>query len=142
MTLEYFGRSKHKRDPISFGLPIYDGRRGDETLCDEHAGFQPHDIARAPMILRRGVGAGLVGEVLKQGVPTIIWGVADSGWIFEARITNLATPEYHGYPVRPSEAIAEVVYRRYRAWADTEGEAADKRAAWACRMLYGFRDDL
>jgi hypothetical protein len=141
-TLQYVGRSKHKRDPISFGLPTFGGRRGDEMLCDEHAGFQPRDIAQAPTIPRRGVSAGLVGDVVKQGVPTIIWGVADTGWIFEARITNLVTHEYHGYPVRPGEAIAELVFRRFRAWAELEGGAADRRAAGACHMLYGFRDDL
>ena len=40
----YNGISKHKAEPLRFGLPPYQGRRGDETLCDRHAGFEPDDL--------------------------------------------------------------------------------------------------
>ena len=44
-------------------------------------------------MIRRGLQAGLIGKGCR-----IIWAVADNGWIFEGRRTNVATNEYHGYP--------------------------------------------
>ena len=45
----------------------------------------------------------------------------------------LGTNEYHGYPVRPSEAIAELVYKRFSAWAIAHGNPQDQQAARACK---------
>ena len=87
----YVGSSKHKRNPHLFGLRPSNGKRGDETLCDEHAGFAPDDMQSVSAMLQRGLRAGLVGG-------RVIWAVADNGWIFEARLTNVVTFEYHGYP--------------------------------------------
>lgn len=137
----YNGISKHKAEPIKFGLPIYTGRRGDESLCDQHAGFEPGDWRTIPELLARGIAAGLIGRVEGQGVPTMLWTISDQGWIFEARVTNAGLADYHGYPVRPSESIAEQVYRRFKDWALTRGGDADRLAVVNCRALYGFSDD-
>jgi hypothetical protein len=88
--------------------------------------------------MRRGLRAGLIGHLLPQGRPKILWSVARSGWIFEARLTNAAQAEYHGYPVRPTEAIAEPVFLRFEAWVRSRGEGSDGDAARSCRNLYGF----
>ena len=85
-------------------------------------------------MIRRGLRAGLIGHGNR-----IIWAVADDGWIFEGRLTNVATNEFHGYPVRPSEAIAELVYKRFSSWAITRGTSQDQLAAKACRDRYGFK---
>ena len=53
--------------------------------------------------------------------------------------TNPAQADYHGYPVRPSEAIAAKIYARFREWADAHGTPADKQAAANCAAMYGFR---
>jgi hypothetical protein len=135
---EYRGISKHKAKPLRFGLPLHSGPRGDETLCDEHAGFEPSDLEDARRLLVRGFAAGLVGHVERQGIPTVVWTVSDHGWIFEARVTNAGKAEYHGYPVRPSEAIAEQVFRRFVTWAQTVGSASDRQAAENCQVLYGI----
>lgn len=130
-TVTYRGSPKHKRTPAAFGLPAFRGDRGDATLCDEHANFGPSDMASIQAMIDRGLRAGLIG--------TNLWAVADDGWIFEARVTNSVQAEYHGYPVRPAEPIAELIYRRFRAWADAQGNAADKLAADNCAALYRFR---
>jgi hypothetical protein len=130
-TVNYKGSPKHKRNPTIFGLQPFRGDRGDATLCDEHANFQPANMSETPAMIDRGLRAGLIG--------TNLWAVADDGWIFEARLTNAIQSEYHGYPVRPAEAIAELVYRRFKVWADVEGDDADKRAAENCAALYRFR---
>jgi hypothetical protein len=130
-TVHYEGSPKHKKNPVIFGLEPFRGDRGDATLCDEHASFQPANMAAIPAMIDRGLRAGLIG--------TNIWAVADDGWIFQGSVTNADQGEYHGYPVRPTEAIAEPVYRRFKAWADAEGNAADKQAAENCAALYRFR---
>jgi hypothetical protein len=134
----YGGISKHKASPLRFGLPPYSGPRGDETLCDEHAGFEPADLPDVRRLLVRGIIAGLVGHVERQGIPTILWAVSDHGWIFEARVTNTGQAEYHAYPVHPSEAIAEQVIRSFADWAHVEGADADRRAAENCQVFYGI----
>jgi hypothetical protein len=129
-TVRFAGSSKHKRNPSIFGLEPFRGIRGDATLCDAHANFQPADMVRVPSLIRRGVNAGLVG--------TNVWTVDDNGWIYEAEITNRDHQEYHAYPVRPAESIAEKVYERYVRWAEERGNAADRQAARNCRAFYGF----
>lgn len=135
----YRGIAKHKAHPTEFGLATGSIRRGDATLCDEHAGFDRWAMAGIPQLLRRGIDAGLVGKTLDRGVPTIIWTISGTGWIFEVRLTNVAVFEYNGYPVRPTEAIAEPVYVRFRDWAAGEGTDEDREAATMCKALYGFR---
>jgi hypothetical protein len=132
-TATYQGSPKHKINPHIFNLPPYNGQRGDETLCDAHAGFTPAHMATLPALLERGIEAGLIGA------SDVLWTVADSGWIFEARLTNVDQAEYHGYPVRSSEPIGESVYLRFAAWAEENGTAADKLAATNCKALYGFK---
>jgi hypothetical protein len=130
-SMRYEGSPKHKRNPHLFGLEPYHGERGDETLCDEHAGFVPSDFGRIPRLLDRAQGASLVGN--------FIWTVDDNGWIYELTVTNIGLNQHHGYPLRPSEAIAEKVYCRFRTWAMQHGSPADLTAADACQSFYGFR---
>jgi hypothetical protein len=130
----YAGSSKHKANPHLYGLPPFLGIRGDATLCDTHSGFLPEHMGSIPQMLRRGIQAGLVG----MGGETI-WTVSDTGWIYECRLTNPAQAEYHGYPVRGSEAIGELVYRRFAFWAHSNGGVSDQAVARQCKALYGFR---
>ena len=83
-------------------------------------------------MINRGLQAGLVGD---NG---IIWAVANNGWIYEARVTNIGQNVYHGYPVRSSEPIAELVYRRFTNWAQHHGNQTARRAAENCKELYRF----
>ena len=126
----YEGSPKHKRNPTIFGLEPFNGERGDATLCDDHAGFQPTDMTRVDRLITRGLAARLVG--------TNLWTIDDNGWIYEARITNVDQSTYHAYPVRPTEAIAEPVFQRFAAWAEVGGDALDKRAAQNCAAMYGL----
>ena len=132
-NVRYRGSPKHKLYPHLYGLEPFLGRRGDATLCDRDAGFRPEDMAALPGIIDRALRAGLVGE---HG---ILWAIADNGWIYEARITNAGRSEYHGYPVRSSEAIAQAVYQRFRDWANNQGDERARVAAANCGQLYGFR---
>jgi hypothetical protein len=105
--------AKHKKHPDAYGLKPYEGNQEDTTYCDEHAGFCPGDMPRAPELLRRGIEAGLFGKTIKKGDPGLLWSVDDNGWIYEAQITNPGFAEYHAYPVLPNEAIARKVLMRY-----------------------------
>jgi len=130
-SVSYNGSSKHKQNPHLFGLEPFRGHRGDRTLCDKHASFSPQDIERIPALLQRALRARLVGSH--------VWTVDDNGWIYELVVTNPTSNERHGYPLRPSEAIAEIVYRHFQSWAFENGSETDKAAALACRERYGFR---
>jgi hypothetical protein len=132
-AVRYVGSSKHKANPKIFGLEPYLGKRGDATLCDTHAGFGSVHMSAIPSLLGRGMRAGLLGT------NRMLWTVADSGWIFEARLTNAVHVEYHGYPVRASEPIAEAVYARFSDWAASSGATAERLAATNCQSLYGFK---
>ncbi len=132
-AVNYAGSSKHKRHPHLYNLPPFKGKRGDATLCDGHAGFQPEDMRSIPSLVRRGIRAGLVSE---EG--RIIWAVANDGWMFEFRQTNAMQSEYHGYPLRRTEAIAEPVFRRFAQWAQEQGTQIDHDAAESCQRKYGF----
>lgn len=132
-VVTYGGSSKHKQHPHLFGLAPFNGDRGDSTLCDGHANFRPSDMVKIPELIHRGLKAGLVGK------NHLLWTVGDDGWIFEGRLTNPAQTDYHGYPVRPNEPIAERVYDRFKVWVDIEGDDADKQAALNCAALYGFK---
>ena len=136
--VNYRGSPKHKRHPHLFGLPPYQGARGDESLCDEHAGFAPAHMAAAPKLIERGICAGLISDG-PIGSGRILWTVADTGWIFEARLTNVQQSEYHGYPVRGSEPIACCVYQRFAKWVQQSGTTTEKMAADNCKILYGFK---
>lgn len=125
--------SKHKQNPHLYGLEPFLGTRGDATLCDRDANFQPAHIPLIRPMIHRGLQAGLVGE---NG---IIWAVANNGWIYEGRITNIVQTEYHGYPVRRTEPIAVLVYRRFRDWVQVHGNQLAHQAVQQCKTLYGFR---
>lgn len=126
----YCGSPKHKQNPHIFGLEPFRGNRGDRTLCDSHASFQPSDMARIPVLLDRALRSGLVGSHM--------WTIDDNGWIYELALTNATTSERHGYPLRPSEAIAELVFQHFASWATVNGDDSDRNAVHACRTLYGF----
>lgn len=132
-TVSYEGSSKHKRHPHLFGLPPFDGHRGDATLCDD-AGFEPARMSEVPTLIQRGIRAGLIGHTGR-----ILWTVSNDGWIFEARETNRDTDQFHGYPILPEEAIAQLVFDRFSAWAGAHGSADDRSASDACRLRYDFR---
>ena len=131
--ITYQGSSKHKKNPHRYGLTPFRGSRGDATLCDRDANFQPAHLNTIPQMIERGLEARLVGE---NG---IIWAVADNGWIYEARITNVGQTEYHGYPVRSTEPIAEMVYKRFKEWVNAYGNQMAHQAVEQCKTLYGFR---
>lgn len=125
--------SKHKRHPAAYRLKPYVGEHEDPSYCDEHAGFSPADMARAPDLLKRGIEAGLFGKTKKKGDPGLLWSVDDNGWIYEAQITNPGYAVYHAYPVLPNEAIARKVLLRYNDFVTQQNNpvlTASLAAAW------------
>lgn len=132
-NVTYEGSPKHKQNPRLYGLEPFLGSRGDATLCDRDANFQPEDFAQLNEMIRKGLQAELVGE------NNIFWVVADSGWIYEARVTNIEQFQYHGYPVRDTEPIAELVYQRFAEWVHRYGDQASRLAVQNCKTLYGFK---
>jgi len=113
-TASFAPYSKHKKHPSAYKLQPYEGQDEDPTYCDDHAKFGPEDMTRANDLLKRGILAGLWGDKLAKGNPSLLWTIDDNGWIYEARITNPGYGGYHAYPVLKNEAIARKVLARYR----------------------------
>ena len=113
--------SKHKYHPHAYGLLPYTGGDAERTYCDEHAGFGLADRTRVPTLLERGIHLGLWSERIVDDVPALLWTIDDNGWIYELRITNSVQAEYHGYPVLPGDAFAQVILAHARQIAFTVG---------------------
>ena len=74
--VDYEGYGKHKRNPYLWNLQPYHGDSVDRTYCED-AGFQIGDRPRIPQLLQRGVAAGLFGDLMSQGDPTMLWTIDD-----------------------------------------------------------------
>lgn len=118
----YGGYSKHKFNPTAYKLTPYAGQDVERTYCDAHAKFGKDSFERLPTLLARGVMLGLWSEQNDEGVPSLLWTIDESGWIFELRITNSGQAQYHGYPVLPGDAFARHVLGRAREVLFAEGE--------------------
>lgn len=111
----YAGYAKHKRDPYAWGLEPFHGRAPDRTFCED-SGFGIADQVRIPQLLRRGIDAGLFGDLIRQGDPTMLWTLDDDGWIYELRQTIPGRAVYHGYPLLPTNALGRKVIARFESW--------------------------
>ena len=111
----YRGYGKHKRNPYIWGLDAYHGPAPDRTFCED-AGFELADEPRIEYLLPRGIEAGLLGDMLNKGDPTMLWTIDDNGWIYELRLTTPTQAEYHGFPMRPANAFSQKVIARFAEW--------------------------
>jgi hypothetical protein len=115
---EYEGYGKHKRNPSLWGLAPFHGHAPDRTFCED-AEFLFEHRGRVPQLLQRGIEAGLFGDLISQGDPTMLWTIDDNGWIYELRLTTPSQALYHGYPLRLANAFGRRVIARYGDWLDT-----------------------
>ena len=111
----YAGYAKHKRDPYAWGLEPFRGRAPDRTFCED-SGLGIAAQVRIPQLLRRGIDAGLFGDLIRQGDPTMLWTLDDDGWIYELRQTIPGRAVYHGYPWLPTNALGRKVIARFESW--------------------------
>lgn len=118
----YGAYSKHKFNPTAYKLSPYAGQDEERTYCDAHAKFGKENLNRIPSLLVRGVMLGLWSDQNSGDVPSLLWTLDESGWIFELRITNPGQAQYHGYPVLPADAFARQVLVRARAVAFNDRE--------------------
>lgn len=131
--VRYGAYSKHKYKPDAYGLAPYAGMDVDRTYCDAHASFGKESASRIPALLRRAVMLGLWSEQHVGEVPSLLWTVDESGWVFELRMTNVAQAQYHGYPLLSGDAFAKRVLARVaevcRAQENPAAQDPDLRAA-------------
>lgn len=120
--VNYGAYSKHKYNPTAYKLRPYAGPDVERTYCDAHSNFGMGDFIRIPTLLNRGVMLGLWSDQSSGDVPSLLWTIDESGWIFELRITNSGQAQYHGYPILPGDAFARHVLVRAREVAFAEGE--------------------
>ncbi|MFW2831558.1 hypothetical protein [Sphingomonas sp. ID0503] len=111
----YEGYGKHKRNLHLWNLAAFHGYAPDRTFCED-VGFERRDEQRIPVLLHRGIAAGLFGDLHRQGDPTMLWTIDDNGWIYEMRQTNSGQALYHGYPMAPTNALGRKVIARFETW--------------------------
>jgi hypothetical protein len=69
----------------------------DKTLCD---GAGTNTQESSEKLLREAFRRGMVSQQARQTWPHKVWAVDQSGEVYQANLTNSATGEYHGFPIR------------------------------------------
>ncbi len=106
MNPAYRGHPQHKLRNTRWGAPAHP--KDDRTPCppaisdDEvMAVFKPE--AGSPGALERAIARGWCSAERRGGWPTILWGRDPFGAhgevVWEARLSNQETGEYHAYPI-------------------------------------------
>lgn len=110
-SVSYGGHPHHKRSPGDFGLTPPASPRPNKSLCDGVGIFQR---AEATQHLLEGIKRGAISADADQGFPRHIWSLTEDGRVLEARCDNFAIGQYHGYPLEPSDPMAELVIQRWK----------------------------
>lgn len=96
MGASYRRNLSHKRE-------MFDDEAGqarldlDKTLCD---GTGTNTQEASEDLLREAFRRGMVSQQAGQRWPQNVWAVDESGEVYQANLTNSATGEYHGFPIR------------------------------------------
>lgn len=99
----YTGNPKHKTYPSPAGPPA---KRADAAKCDKYA---VADWPKLRCALRRAIRAGCVSD-FRGTFPFRAW-VWINGVLHEARLTNEATGDYHGFPLNDPTQYPEPLDR-------------------------------
>ena len=116
--IKYHPSAKHKTNPGAYKLQPYQGKGPERTYCDAHSKFSKADSLRIDTLLERAALSGCWNIDVRGDVPSMLWTVDDTGWVYELFITNQEQADYHGYPVMPVDGFARLVVGRMRAWYD------------------------
>jgi hypothetical protein len=106
----YAGNPEHKRNPGDFGLTPPSCPRADKSLCDVARIFRRKD---ALVLLRAGIGRGLISRQWVDKFPHIVRAVTEDGQPVEAQLENQAQGTYHGYPMPESDPFRNVVLEQW-----------------------------
>ncbi|MEQ8765804.1 MAG: hypothetical protein RL885_17915 [Planctomycetota bacterium] len=106
----YEGSPFHKRNPGDFGFAP--APRQDKTLCDEAGVFT---LEEAQRLLSLAVERGLVSDTTTHGgFPKQMWVVDEEGRVFEAMHGGSHDSHYHGYPIRETDPLHQLILSAWR----------------------------
>ncbi len=72
-------------------------------------------------MLKEGLRRSMYPPGSKSQLPTTVWAVDDrTGVVYEARITNVRTSEFHGYPVQETDPLKSEILRKWQKRAPTQ----------------------
>jgi hypothetical protein len=108
--VSYGGNPEHKKNPGDFGLIPPSGPRAGKSLCDI---AQIVSRKEALEYLKQGLTKGLISDRHKGQWPQNVWAVTGDGIPLEAQLENPESGSYHGYPMPPSDPMAEEVLQRW-----------------------------
>lgn len=112
----YGGHPHHKRSPGDFGLTPPAAPRPNKSLCDGVSIFQRAEATRH---LVEGIRRGTISPDADQGFPRHVWSLTEEGQVLEARCDDFEAGQYHGYPLEPSDPMADLVTRRWNEQDDS-----------------------
>jgi len=94
----YAGSPYHRTMPDAFGnRPVH---HPGKSKCPEELQRNP---SRVTQWLRKAIRQGQFGE-FDNGYPVLVW-YKHGDHVFEARLHNRESGEYHGYPLEPHDHI-------------------------------------
>ena len=110
----YGGNPEHKRNPGDFGLepPSAHHKQPTKSLCDTVEIFERKTALR---LLKKGARRGMFSRQFRGDFPQNIWSVTDQGEVLEAQLENRELGTYHGYPMEPTDPLAETILERWQA---------------------------
>jgi len=109
--VSYGGNPEHKKNPGDFGLVPPSGPRAGKSLCDEAQIFSRKEALK---YLKQGLERGLISDRHKGLWPQNVWAVTGDGIPLEAQLENPENGSYHGYPMPPSDPMAEEVLHQWK----------------------------
>ena len=112
---------------ISQRVPVDDALLARVTYCHhrQHCGqpptYAPHKTKcprdvnrrRALQLLREGLRRSMVPPD-QADLPTTVWAVDEAdGRVYEARVTNPVTAQYHGFPVLDTDPLKQEIVNQW-----------------------------
>lgn len=88
--------------------------RPDKTLCD---GTSVNTEQACRNLLEEAIRRGMISDQRRGDWPQNVWGVDPKGEVYEAKLTNLGTGEYHGFPLRGEDSFLQHLREEWEARA-------------------------
>ena len=72
-------------------------------------------------MLREGIRRSMFPPRSDSELPSVVWAVDDATeQVYEARITNVRTSEYHGYPILDSDPLKSEILKKWNERVQSE----------------------
>ena len=103
---KYRASPYHKTNPADWGLSGPPRHRPDKTVCE---GFGITCSREAVELLKSSIRCGMISDQQRGNWPQNVWAVDSENTVYEAQLSNSGLGEYHGYPLKDGDRLADHV---------------------------------